>query len=120
MDFHLEITHKKHYYFYITSQKYGDITLYFIRRGGNIYAKLIRTTNPEIDEESDRRCVYKFQTGLTDIEYSAYEKKLTITKSDTIQCYSRCYFRLLFTINMGMAKVYDNEKLPFRIKYTFE
>ena len=79
MDFHLEETHKKLYYFDIISQEYGDITLYFIRRGGNIYAKLIRTTNPEIEEESDWKGVHKFQIGPTFIEYSAYEKKLTIS-----------------------------------------
>ena len=60
------------------------ISLYIYKKRWKIYAKLIRATNPEIEEESDWRGVYKFQTGPTDIEYIAYEKKLTISKSDTI------------------------------------
>ena len=65
--------------------------------------------------QSDWRGVYNFQIGPNDIEYITYEKKLTISKYDTLQCYSGCYALIAVTTNMGMATAYDNEKLPFRI-----
>ena len=111
----LDGTHKKHYYFDISNEEYGDITLDFKRGSGNIYAKIVRITNPEIEENPDWRGVYKFPDGQTEIEYSAYGKKLSISKSDTMKCISGCYVLITVNTNMAMAEEYDMEKLPFRI-----
>ena len=111
----LDGLHQKHYYFDMTSQDYGDITLDFKRGSGNIYAKLVSTTNPIPEANPDWRGVYKFPTGPTDIDYSAYGKKLTISRANTLACSNGCYLLITVVSNMEMAESYDNEKLPFRI-----
>ena len=107
--------HQKHYYFDITDKEYGDITLDFKRGSGNIYAKIVSTSNPAHEENPDWRGVYKFPTEPTDIEYSAYGKKLTITKADTLACSNGCYVLLTVVSNMELPGEFENEKLPFRI-----
>ena len=63
----------------------------------------------------DWRDVFINSTWPTVIENSAYEKKLTISKSDTLKYYSEYYVLITATTNMGMTIEYDNEKLPFRL-----
>lgn len=107
--------HPKHYYFDITNQELSDITLDFNRGSGNIYAKIVKTSNPEKEENPDWRGIYKFPTGPTDIEYSAYGKKLTITKDNTSGCSNGCYVLLTVVGNMEIPGEFDDENLPFRI-----
>ena len=107
--------HKKHYYFDIANQEYGDITLDFKRGSGNIFAKLVSTSISVPEPEPDWRGLYKFPTEKTELDYSAYGKKLTISESDTSSCTNGCYLLITVESNMEFEKSFVDESIPFRI-----
>ena len=106
--------HKNHYYFDISKDEYGDITLDFKRGSGLIYASVVKRINPDKPENPDWRGLYKFPTSMEGtLKYRTYEKKIIIDPTNTEGCDDEgCYVLITIESNVNTQSY---EETPFRI-----
>ena len=111
---------EKHYYFDISGEEYGDITLNFKRGSGSIYgiveSRKKESSTPSAD--ADWRGVYKFPTADTPnaLKFRAYGKKLLISEDDTKDCNEGCYVLITVKSNRYIStESVDDAQYPFRI-----
>ena len=106
----------KHYYFEITNEEYGDITLDFKRGSGNIYASVEPRKMEEPMNLADWRGLYHFPTtNQESLKFKTYGKKILISSEDTKKCTEGCYVLITVISNAKYYGDYDDETVPFRI-----
>ena len=106
----------KHYYFQISNEEYGDITLDFKRGSGNIYASIEERTKTEPMNQPDWRGIYHFpMTNDESLKYRTYGKKILIEDKDTKKCQNGCYVLITIVSNSKYFGDYDDETATYRI-----
>ena len=108
---------EKHYYFDISKEEYGDITLNFKRGSGNIYGVIESRIKDSSIEGADWRGVYNFPNAYTPgaLKYRSYGKKLLISEDDTKSCTYGCYVLITVKSNREIPSLVDDAQYPFRI-----
>jgi hypothetical protein len=108
---------EKHYYFDISKEEYGDITLNFKRGSGNIYGVIESRIKDSSIEGADWRGVYNFPNAYTPgaLKYRSYGKKLLISEDDTKPCTYGCYVLITVKSNREIPPLVDDVQYPFRI-----
>ena len=106
----------KHYYFDISNQEYGDITLDFKRGSGFIYVSVKpRNLKPSMDNP-DWRGIYRFPTTIEEsLKYVTYGKKIIISEKNTSQCTDGCYVLITVVSNVRYYGIMNDPDTLFRI-----
>ena len=106
----------KHYYFEISNEEHGDITLDFKRGSGFIYATVQNRTLEKPMNDSEWRGLYHFPTTMREsLRFRQYGKKIDIDPRSTRRCTEGCYVLVTIVSNMNYYGENLNDSIPFRI-----
>ena len=106
----------KHYYFEISNEEYGDITLDFKRGSGFIYATVQNRTLEKPMNDSEWRGLYHFPTTMREsLRFRQYGKKIDIDPRSTRRCTEGCYVLVTIVSHMNYYGENLNDSIPFRI-----
>ena len=106
----------KHYYFDISDQEYGDITLDFKRGSGFIYVSVEKQNLDKPMDYPDWRGIYHFPTTIEEsLKFVTYGKKIIISQANTTKCTDGCYVLITVVSNVRYYGVMDDPDTPFRI-----
>ena len=106
----------KHYYFDISNQEYGDITLDFKRGSGKMYASIQSRTLDKPMADPEWRGKYHFpQTIDESLKYDVYGKKIIIAAENTTKCENGCYVLITIFSSVRYYGIMDDKVTPFRI-----
>ena len=106
----------KHYYFEISNEEHGDITLDFKRGSGFIYATVQNRTLEKPMDNSEWRGLYHFPTTMREsLRFRQYGKKIDIDPRSTRRCTEGCYVLITIVSHMNYYGENLNDSIPFRI-----
>ena len=106
------------YYFYMDIGKndVGEISVNFLRDFGNLWGKIVRKDQTNIDEEANWRGKYRMPSeDWEDDLVNQYTKKLEIKTDDTQDCIEGCYLLLSIQISQIGEYAPDSKFYPFSI-----
>ena len=106
------------YYFYMDIGKndVGEISVNFLRDFGNLWGKIVRKDQSQIDEEANWRGKYRMPSeDWEDDLVNQYTKKLEIKNEDTQDCIEGCYLLLSIQISQIGEYAPDSKFYPFSI-----
>ena len=106
----------KHYYFDISKDEYGDITLDFKRGSGFIYVSVEQKNLDNPMNNPNWRGLYHFPSNIEEsLKFVTYGKKIVIDKKDTDKCVDGCYVLITIVSNVRYYGVMDDPDTPFRM-----
>ena len=106
----------KHYYFDISDQEYGDITLDFKRGSGFIYVSVEPQNLKPPMKNPDWRGIYHFPANIEEsLKYVTYGKKIIISKVNTTKCSNGCYVLITIESNVRYYGTMVDPDTLFRI-----
>ena len=107
------------YYLYtdIGKNEVGDVTVNFFREFGNVWGKIVRKDQKEVDEEANWRGIYRMPSEEWEdsLTFNKYTKKLIIETDNTLDCIEGCYLLLSVQISQIGEYVEDYKLYPFSI-----
>ena len=106
----------KHYYFDITNEETGDITLDFKRGSGKIFASIQKRKLDKPMDQPEWRGMYRFPMTIDEsLKYDIYGKKIIIYDDSVKHCSDGCYVLITIFSSVRYYGVMDDEVTPFRI-----
>ena len=106
----------KHFYFEISYEEYGDITLDFKRGSGFIYASVQNKSLEKPMDNPDWRGLYHFPSNENEsLPFNTYGKKIIISENETKYCKEGCYVLITIVSNMNYFGDYIEDIIPIRI-----
>ena len=105
----------KHYYLEINKGEYGDITLDFKKRNGNIYASIQSRDSGSVMDQPNWRDSYHFPKDVNEsLEFNYYNKKINISKKDTESCNKGCYILISIIRDNKYYELNEDETISLR------
>ena len=107
------------YYLYtdIGKNEVGEVLVDFLRDFGDMWGKIVRKDQSNVDEEANWRGIYRMpsEDWEDSLEYNKYIKKLLVRSEDTQDCIEGCYLLLSIRVSQIGEYVEDSKFYPFSI-----
>ena len=107
------------YYLYtdIGKNEIGEVSVNFLRDFGNVWGKVVRKDQTEIEQEANWRGIYRMPSADwgDSLPFNGYTKKFEIGIEDTQDCIEGCYLLLSIQISQIGDYVEEYKFYPFSI-----
>ena len=110
---------ERYYYLYtdVGKNEEGEILVDFMRRSGQVYAKVVRKDQTSTDEEANWRDIYRMPSSEWEdsLAFNSYLKKLQVKPEDTSDCIEGCYLLVAIRLSYTDDYIEDYRFYPFSI-----